>query len=331
MKAPRFWYDKPGLRAAALSPLSWVFGALAKARQARSVPLTVDVPVICVGNINVGGTGKTPVTIAIADHLRSKDIAVHTVLAGYGGNIDGPIRVDERAHRASDVGDEALLHAAFGPTWVSKDRAAGAKAAVAAGAQTIVLDDGFQNFGLAKDLSFVVVDAKRGWGNGRVLPAGPLREPVDQGLARADAVILVGDQGARAAFAASQTFDLPVLGAELRPLQTGMDWADMRCVAFAGIGDPNKFFATLMNLGAELVATHSLDDHAPLTSPVLTRLVKEAAAKNAQLVCTEKDMVRLPASFRAQVTPLPVRMEFADPSALSGLLTTTLNRSQQAR
>lgn len=320
MKAPGFWYDQPGLRAALLSPLAWVFGALAKARQARSVPVTLNVPVICVGNINVGGTGKTPVTIAIADMLRAQGVAVHSLLSGYGGTIDGPVRVNERAHRASDVGDEALLHAAFGPTWVSKDRAAGAKAAVNAGAQAILLDDGFQNFGLAKDLSLVVVDAKRGWGNGRVLPAGPLREPVASGLARADAVVLVGSKDARTAFLDGHTLDLPVLEAELQPLQTGMDWAGMRCVAFAGIGDPGKFFATLTALGADVVSTHALDDHAPLTQPVLARLAKVAAAKGAQLVCTEKDMVRLPANFRAQVTPLPVRMEFDDKQALSDLL-----------
>ena len=178
MRAPVFWYRPPGLASAVLAPLGALYAA-GTARRLRNGPRErVGVPVICVGNINVGGTGKTPTAIALAQRLRDRGRAVHIVTRGHGGALDGPVLVEERKHRASETGDEALLLAAFAQTWVARDRLAGARAAVDAGADVILLDDGFQNPALAHDLSIVVVDAHRGFGNGRVLPAGPLREPV---------------------------------------------------------------------------------------------------------------------------------------------------------
>lgn len=315
MRAPGFWHGDPGLVSALLSPLGWVYAGATRRRLARGPRQRAGVPILCVGNLNAGGTGKTPVVIALAERLRDRGVMAHAVSRGHGGTLEGPIRVDERRHRASETGDEPLLLAAFLPTWVAKDRAAGAQAAVAAGAEVILLDDGFQNPALAHDLSIVVVDAHVGFGNGRVIPAGPLREPIKAGLARADIVLSIGDAAAQARFSdrwGQAVGLLPRVTGALEPLPMGLPLRGLPVLAFAGIGRPEKFFQTLKAMGADIRATHALSDHQPLSDALMTRMLREARAMGAQVVTTEKDAVRLPPALRAQVMTVPVRLRIAD-------------------
>jgi tetraacyldisaccharide 4'-kinase len=311
LKAPEFWYRRPGAASIALLPAAalWRVATWMKRRAAR--PLKLDVPVICVGNLTVGGTGKTPIVQTMGEMLVQRGRNPHVVMRGYGGRYRGPVRVDPVRHSAEDVGDEPLLLAAGLPVWVSRDRAAGARAAIAQGADLILLDDGHQNLSLHHDLSFVVVDGQTGFGNGCVVPAGPLRESIGQGLARTDAVILMGEGDVE--------FFGPKLRARLSPVG-GEALAGARAIAFAGIGRPEKFFETLRATGAELIETVPFPDHHAYDANEIAHLSRRAAKKQAILVTTQKDWVRLEPPYRQNVACLMVRAVFDDSGAIERIL-----------
>ncbi len=324
MRAPDFWSDEPGFLAGLLTPLGAALDAAGRLRRSLAHPYRAPAPVICVGNIVAGGSGKTPVALSLAVILAARGVDAAIVMRGYGGSLAGPLRVDPQRHDAAGIGDEALLAAAVAPCWVARDRAAGVEAAVAGGATAIILDDGFQNPHVAKDLSLVVVDAAYGFGNGRLIPAGPLRERIDAGLARADAIVLIGD-GAPLA-----TRVKPVLHAALEPVD-GARFAGASVVAFAGIGRPEKFFASLGALGALLVAERPFPDHHPYRATELAALRREATAAGAHLVTTRKDWVRLPESERAGIDVLDVALRWREPAVLDALLAPFIERNGDAR
>jgi tetraacyldisaccharide 4'-kinase len=317
---PAFWGQPPGLLADLLSPIGAVCDAAGHLRRMVSPSYRAPVPVVCVGNLVAGGAGKTPVALALAAWFRERDVPVHVVTRGYGGRLRGPLRVEPDRHDAAAVGDEALLLAARAPCWVARDRAAGVRAAVAAGAGAILLDDGFQNPAVAKTLGLIVVDAGYGFGNGRVIPAGPLRESLRWGLARADAVVLIA-----AAAGASRSEALRVdcwarvLDAVLAPVN-GERLAGIRLMAFAGIGRPEKFFETLRALGAVLVGTRAFPDHHPFRIAELEGLRREATYLAARLVTTAKDIVRVPPAWRAGIEVLEVEICWPESAALARLL-----------
>ena len=317
MRAPDFW-GADGVLPAVLSPLSVAYLLAGRLRSALARPFEPQIPVICVGNLVAGGAGKTPVVLSLLALLGRRGFTAHALTRGYGGREAGPCEVDLSRHGASEVGDEALLLARAAPTWVARNRANGARAAVGAGAEVLVMDDGFQNPDLVKHLSLLVVDGSYGFGNARVLPAGPLREPIARGLARADAVILLGEDswGIEARVGSR----VPILRARLVPAQATMELEGVRVVAFAGIGRPEKFFDTLQDLGADLVARHAFADHHRYIRAELAQLIAEAEATGARLVTTEKDAVRLPADLRDKIAALPVELEWRDPGALEALL-----------
>ena len=323
MRAPEFW-RRNGLAPTLLAPLGWAFDAAGRTRQAVARPLRAPLPVVCVGNLVAGGAGKTPVARSIGAHLRGLGRDVHFLTRGYGGRARGPLRVEPGRHSARDVGDEALLLAADAPTWVARDRPAGALAAAAAGAKVVVMDDGFQNPALDKDIALVVVDADYGFGNGRVMPAGPLRENAARGLRRADAVVILGAEPRK--FAER----LSVGGAELfhariEPTPGARRLAGKAVVAFAGIARPAKVFATLEGMGCRLLGCHAFSDHHRYSPDEIMAMVDEANQKRALLVTTEKDAVRLPDEARPMVEVLGVEIAWDDGEALDRLLAPLLS------
>lgn len=320
MRTPDAWSRK-GAVSTMLLPVSWLYGLGTATRVRRAPRYTPPVPAICVGNLTAGGAGKTPVVLSLARLMFERGRRPFAVSRGHGGRLAGPVRVDPALHTAREVGDEPLLLARTLPTVVARDRAAGARAAVDFGADVLLLDDGHQNPAVAKALSLVVVDGGFGFGNGRLIPSGPLREPVGRGLARADAAIAVGADSTGAMHRCRQEAGgLPLLEARFAPTEAAMALRGRKVVAFAGIGRPDKFFETVKEIGAELVEAMAYPDHHPFPETEIMFICELAQERGAIPVCTEKDYMRLPPDARPMVTPVPVTLEWRDPDALDRLL-----------
>jgi tetraacyldisaccharide 4'-kinase len=336
MREPAFWRTDGGRGSGAftralLSPLGAIHAWSVARRIRTTLPARAEIPVICVGNLTVGGTGKTPVCSAIATRLADMGHTPATLSRGYGGRLKGPLRVDPDRHSAAEVGDEPLLLARSAMAWISRNRPAGAEAMARSGADVLVMDDGHQNPSLAKDLSIVVVDGLAGWGPGTIFPAGPLREPVAKGLARADAVIAMMPDAATAPDYRRLGLDelqIPVFHAWLEPAAAPPEG---NLVAFAGIGRPQKVFDALAAAGARLCETAEFPDHHPYSRRDIAGLEALARAHHARLVTTEKDWVRLDAGARKRIIAWPVRARFANPAALDGLLRDVMDAGARDR
>ena len=306
MRAPDFWYsDANETIAFVLKPLGWLYGYVGRTRASMTVPFRASAPVICVGNLTAGGTGKTPLALAIGENLKARGLRVAFLSRGYGAEVPGAMVVDAKEDTAADVGDEPLMLAQRAMAIVSPDRPAGARLAISRGAQVIVMDDGFQNPGLKKDLSFVVVDAAKGFGNGCLIPAGPLRERVEDGLSRAAAVIAMGEGYV------TLPVDKPLLRASLVPLaEDAAQLKGQRVVAFAGIGEPKKFFATLEACGAIIEVQKEFPDHYAYSEEDIGDLRETAQRYGAIAVTTEKDFLRLSPALREGIGTLRVVAQF---------------------
>jgi len=337
MREPSFWWRAAGIESCLLAPAAAIYGAVAASRLSRK-GYRAGAPLICVGNPTLGGAGKTPTALAVARMLQAAGERPVFLSRGYGGRQSGPLLVAPDRDRAADVGDEPLLLARAAPTVVAHDRVAGAKAAYAAGATVIVMDDGFQNPSLAKDFSVLVIDGRRGLGNSKVFPAGPLRAPLDAQLARADAVILVGAvaEGATAR-AAAEARKLPVFHARLEPdREVIAALTGRRVLAFAGIGDTEKVFATLRKAGIAVAATRSFADHHRYTPADVRDLCEQAEAEGLTLVTTEKDKARLQgeaalADLAERVCVLPVGLVFEQDVAFGTVLADRIAAARATR
>ena len=321
MQTPDFWYAPPGIRARLLMPLGCVYGYVTTRRLSRAKASRSQPPVICVGNLTAGGGGKTPSAIALYNLLDRDDI--HFLSRGHGGRAVGPVMVHPTQHQARDVGDEPLLLARYAPCWVARDRAAGHRAAAASGAGLIIMDDGLQNPSLTPTLRLLAVKGALGFGNGQMIPAGPLREPLASGLARVDALLSIGTPSHPTLTGVSA--DKTVFIGDYVPDATAIaDLRGQRCLAFAGIARPDGFFDMLQTHGITLVNQLSFADHETLSDGAWQQLTQLARSDNAQLVTTEKDWVRLKPHQREQVLTVPISLSWENPSALAGFITDRL-------
>lgn len=305
LRTPSFWFQKRGILSTLFTPVSWLYqiGHIIH-QNVSGTPYQSSLPVICVGNAIAGGSGKTPTVIALAEILKARNPVALT--RGYGGNITTATLVDPEKHLSQDVGDEALLLSRHLPVIVAPDRAEGAKLAEKEKFDLIIMDDGLQNNTLKKTLTLLVIDRQLDFGNAKMIPAGPLREPLAKILQKSDAVICIGRP---------LQSDIPVFEASIQP-QGNFD-ISKNYIAFAGLGIPDKFKNTLLNLQANLVGWHAFADHHPYTQADLQKLKEEADSKEAILITTEKDYARLPKDIAKTITTLPIKLAFSAPQALA--------------
>lgn len=332
LKTPKFW-NKNSIFSNALTPLSWVYTSLSswKQKRARSVSVKVSVPVICVGNLVMGGAGKTPTVIAIVDILKKMGHTPHILSRGYGAIIKDFVRVNPDKHSYLQVGDEPLLLAQIAHTWAGSNRVKSAKAAIAAGATVLVMDDGLQNYNLHKDFNILVIDAMQGFGNCQIFPAGPLREPIKNGIKKANAVVVVGENSqAIELFHKKENISNKVRLDALEYIdQQEYFRAILQCegkvepksvVAFAGLGYPEKFRHTLEKNGYIIKDFIPFADHHPYTIPEIQKLLKIASHHESLLITTSKDHLRVPYGYRNKIDVLPVQLTFNNPLQMQHLL-----------
>lgn len=329
---PPFWWKEADWRAWSLWPFSAVYGRVARARMARGRREKVAPAVLCVGNLTIGGEGKTPVAIALAREALRGKIKAGFLSRGYGGSLSAPHLVDPENDAARLVGDEPLLLARHAPTVVAADRIAGVARLVSEGCELIIMDDGFQSARVHMDYALIVIDARRGVGNGHVIPGGPLRAPLIDQMRYADAVVRMGEgEAADIVVRQAARAGRPVFTARVAPCSP-QEFQGARVLAFAGIGNPEKFYATLRETGAEIAATRSFPDHHPFSAEDIADLNAEAKAGDLQLVTTEKDQVRLchgdaaMAAFARSVRALPIRTVFENEDTPDLILRDTLGR-----
>ena len=335
MREPRFWHGSASLQSHLLSPVAALYGAIAARRMQRK-GLDAGVPVICVGNYHTGGAGKTPTVLALAKLLRDLGEVPVVLSRGYGGKLHGPVKVDPSRHQAADVGDEPLMLAASLPVVVSRQRADGVPLARSLAATVILLDDGFQSPAVAKDTSLIVIDGHRGLGNGQVFPAGPLRAPLPPQIARTDALIIVGSGTAADGVAGTVAAQgKPVLSAHLKPDAAQVaSLMGKRVLAFAGIGDPARFFNTMRANGVDVVRERAFADHHPYSQGEVENLIEEARRDALTPVTTEKDLARLRhggslPDWAQQIVPFAVTLEFDDATLLRKFVSARLFKARQ--
>lgn len=334
MREPAFWYRPRSLQSYVLWPLGAVYGAITERRMLRE-GVDAGIHVICVGNYHVGGAGKTPTVLAVTKLLRELGETPVVLSRGYGGRLKGPVMVDRARHTATDVGDEPVMMARDVPVTVARDRLDGIVLAKSQGATVILMDDGFQNPSLLKDASLIVIDSERGLGNGQVFPAGPLRAPLKAQLARTDALVLIGDGRAANDVAAELAKrDKPELRARLKPVTASLtQLLGKRVFAFAGIGDPDRFFRTLRASGIEVARARAFADHHMFSQDELAALATDAQREQLTLVTTEKDFARLRGREGVPdgIVPFAVQLEFDEPAKLRQLISYHLYRARERR
>ncbi|WP_417428069.1 tetraacyldisaccharide 4'-kinase [Kiloniella sp.] len=327
MRTPEFWNHR-GLISTLLLPLSGFYYLGSILRQKLASPTKVDVPVICIGNLTAGGSGKTPITLSLANTLQQMGKNPHIVSSGYGGSQEGPLRVLPSQHSAREVGDEPLMMALANsqttPVWVSKKRIDGARAAIKEGANVILLDDGFQNPALQKDLSIIVVDNKIGFSNNRLIPSGPLRENITDGLKRADAIFIIKQPDETINPELADIFDgKDVSNVTITPADKTIQATlkQKNIFAFAGIGYPQKFYSTLKDYSAKICGTKDFPDHHQYTESDLKQIMSLARGSDADAIfTTEKDFVKIPETYKDKISCLPIHAVWDNPQFINSLL-----------
>ncbi len=313
IKQPQFWKTNNKI-SMALWPLSLVYRLVTKIREMRAKPFKSQIPVICVGNVNIGGAGKTPVTIEVAKILQEQGKKVAFLSRGYGGYLYGPVRVDLEKHDAKQVGDEPLLLREIAPVYVAKNRTEGLKLISLSETDVIIMDDGLQNPNVVKDMCLLVIDGSYGVGNGQVLPAGPLRESLQAALSKVTATIFIGDDATK-----MLPLETKIIRAKILP-HNHEKFIGKDVIAFAGIGNPEKFFGSLKELGGNIMKKVSFPDHYMYKEAELENLLKEANECGAMLVTTKKDFVRLDAKYKEKIQYLSIEISFSDKAVLEETL-----------